>query len=87
MDVTKQVSTNVGQPVKLEFADISNESYRTYTFPTGSVTIVNPVNLNVKRKPEGDSHRLVDADGVAHYVPAGWILLSWKGKNGEAFSF
>jgi uncharacterized protein YegJ (DUF2314 family) len=87
MDVTSAVSTNQGNPVKLEFADISNETYRTYTFPTGSVTIQNPVKLNVKRKAEGDSHRIVDVNGKAYYVPAGWLMLSWEGKNGEAYSF
>jgi len=81
-DVTKQVSST-----KPEFADISNELYREYAFPTGTVRINNPVKLNVKRKPEGDSHRIIDDKGKAYYVPAGWLLLSWEGKNGEAFSF
>lgn len=82
MDVTTQVSAE--KPV---FTDISNEVYRTYYFPTGRVTINNPVKLNVKRKPEGDSHRIVDDKGTAYYVPAGWLLLEWRGKDGEAFSF
>lgn len=82
MDVTAAVSAE--KPV---FTDISNEKYRTYYFPTGNVTIQNPVKLNVKRKPEGDSHRIVDNQGKAYYVPAGWLLLQWEGKDGEAFSF
>jgi hypothetical protein len=86
-DVTSQVSTDKGNPVNLVFADISNEAYRTYYFPTGETTITEPVKLNVKRKPEGDSHRIIDAAGVSHYVPAGWLRLSWKGKNGEAYNF
>jgi hypothetical protein len=88
MDVTSQVSTDKGNPVKLEFADISNEAYRTYAFGGGrSYTITEPVKLNVTRKPNGDSHRIIDAAGVCHYIPAGWIGLSWKGKNGETFNF
>ena len=78
MDVTKQISATAA-----EFADISNEAFRTYTFPNGEVTITNPIKLNVKRKPEGDSHRIIDAESVSHYIPAGWIHLSWKGKTGE----
>lgn len=81
-DVTKEVSSTA--PV---FADISNELYRTYTFPTGEVTINEPVKLSVKRKPEGDSHRIIDAAGNSHYIPAGWLKLSWKGKEGVAYSF
>jgi len=88
MDVTKEVSTNKGNPIALEFADISNESYRTYHFPDGSaVTIYDPLKLNVKRKLNGDSHRIIDANGVSHYIPAGWNHLEWKGKNGEAYNF
>jgi len=85
MDVTKQVSQPKPQ---MDFADISNEEYRSYEFANGGiVTIHEPVKLNVKRKPEGDSHRIIDAAGVSHYIPAGWIHLSWRGKNGEAFNF
>ena len=81
-DVTKQVSANA--PV---FTDISNEKYREYTFPDMVVRVDNPVQLNVKRKPEGDSHRIVDANGKAFYIPAGWRMLAWEGKNGVAYSF
>lgn len=88
MDVTKSVSTDQGNPVKLEFADISNEVFRTYDFGDGRiVTIQNPIKLNVKRKPEGDSHRLIDKAGYSHYVPAGWCHLMWQGKDGTAYNF
>lgn len=82
MDVTKAVSS--AEPV---FTDISNEKYRTYTFPGGTVTINNPVQLNVKRKTDGDSHRIIDAAGKSYYVRAGWLMLEWEGKNGTAYSF
>jgi hypothetical protein len=72
-----------------EFVDISNEIYRTYEFANGGkVTITAPVKLSVRRKPEGDSHRVIDADNVSHYIPAGWIHLFWQGKGGSAqYSF
>jgi hypothetical protein len=86
-DVTTSVSTDQNNPVVLKWADINNEKSRTYTFPTGSVTVLHPVKLNVKRKPEGDSHRLIDAAGISYYIPAGWLMLSWEGKDGTTFSF
>lgn len=61
-----------------KWLDISVESWREYIFPNGAVyRISNPERLNVKRKPEGDSHRVVDALGVVHYIPAGWMALRW----------
>lgn len=77
-DVTKEVSSKPP-----DFVDISNEAWRRYDFPSGHVVIFNPVKLNVKRKTEGDSHRIIDAEGMSHYIPAGWIHLSWKGKAGK----
>jgi hypothetical protein len=74
--------------VPVEFLDISNEAWRTYIFKGGEeVTITAPVKLNVKRKPEGDSHRLIDAAGRSWYIPAGWFAIVWEGKNGPAYSF
>jgi len=88
MDVTTSVSTDKGNPVTLPFADISNEKYRTYDFGNGKTFRIDfPVKLNVKRKPEGDSHRVIDALGRSHYVPAGWIAITWEGKDGTAYSF
>jgi hypothetical protein len=83
-DVTKQVSENVPT-----FTDISNEEFRTYHFPDGSTySITFPVKLNIKRKPEGDSHRLIDSDNVSHYVKAGWNAITWRAKDGgPGYSF
>lgn len=82
-DVTKEVSAS-----KPTFVSIDNEAYRVYDFGNGKqYRIDRPLRLNVKRKPEGDSHRVLDAQGRAHYVPAGWIGLMWEGKTGETFSF
>lgn len=71
----------------LNMYDISAEMYREYTFPDGSVTrIDNPETLYLKDgdHPEigGGSHRVIDLDGVAHYIPRGWIHLKWNNKPG-----
>lgn len=64
----------------LEFADISSELWREYHFLGGeSVRIDTPLKLNVS---ESRGHRIFDAQGVSHYIPAGWIHLEWKVKDG-----
>lgn len=69
----------------LKFKDISTEVSRTYTFPGGeTVTIADPLGLNVS---ESGGHRIEDGAGVAHYIPAGWIHLTWTVKHGPLFSF
>jgi hypothetical protein len=64
-----------------EFTDISSEASRVYNFgQKGFVKINNPVYLSVS--PSG-GHRLFTSDGQSHYVPAGWIQLSWTARPGE----
>ena len=64
-----------------EFADISSEAWREYTFPTGqSIRIEGPLRLNVS---DSGGHRLFDASGVSHYIPAGWVHLQWQAKDGQ----
>jgi hypothetical protein len=71
---------------KHQFTEISSEMYREYTFPAKEggrfvkVRINNPTHLSVS---ESGGHRLLDADGVSHYVPSGWVHLSWKAKEGQ----
>ncbi|MBK3780132.1 hypothetical protein G3A43_07665 [Paraburkholderia aspalathi] len=69
---------------KHTFIDISSELYREYTFPgRGRVSITvridNPTDLSVS---ESGGHRLLDAEGVSHYIPAGWVELRWKARDG-----
>lgn len=65
------------------FTDISGlEEWREYIYPNGAYRISEPVRVHVTRKVNGDSHRLIDADGVRHYVPAGWIAFRFKGEWG-----
>ncbi len=69
---------------KLEWQDINDEASRTYFFANGGqVTIDNPEKLNVKRKENGDSHRVIAA-GASFYIPAGWIAIKWVPKQGAA---
>lgn len=64
-----------------EFADISSEASRTYNFGSkGFVKIDSPLKLSVS--PSG-GHRIFSADGKSHYIPAGWIQLSWAVREGE----
>ena len=69
---------------ELKFHNLEGlEEWREYNFGNGKVfRIEKPVKVHIKRKPEGDSHRLIDAQGVRHYVPAGWIGFSFGGKWG-----
>jgi hypothetical protein len=65
----------------LEFSDISSEESRIYVFPGGdSVILTNPLKLNVSAS---GGHRVFDGFGVSHYIPAGWIHLSWQAKEGK----
>lgn len=59
-----------------KFDDISSEAYREYVFPDHTVTIENPVALNVNYSSGG--HRVWDAQGVSHYIPGGWRELKWE---------
>ena len=78
---------------KLEWLDISNEAWREYTFPGGDVIRVNdPIALNIKRKPEGDSHRIKARDirtqaCRSHYIKAGWLRIEWEGTNPDHFAY
>lgn len=68
------------------WADISTEEIRIYRFGQDQqIAIANPVALAVNQR---GSHRIIDMEGVSHYIPAGWMQLSWKVK-GQApyFSF
>jgi len=75
----------------LIFYDISEELYRTYIYPDGIITIEKPLAVCWKEeyRPFGGSpHRVVDSQGTAHYLPAGWIGMEWqKDDNTPLFRF
>ena len=65
----------------LEFKDVSAEEYREYLFPSGvRVRIETPLKLHVSAS---GGHRIFDALGVSHYIPAGWVHLHWRVKSGS----
>lgn len=78
-----------GEMADAVFTDISGEIYRVYEFseelllnrwirPPFSVTIDKPQWLNVSAS---GGHRVLDLDGVSHYIPCGWKRLYWKSKD------
>jgi len=61
---------------KDNWIDISNEQWRKYRFPDKNVVeIIKPIKLMIS----GNGHRIVDAGGLGHYIPVGWIHLCWCG--------
>jgi hypothetical protein len=65
----------------LEFTDISTEEFRMYEYNNAvKLTIEQPLALNVS---ESGGHRVLDAEGMSHYVPKGWIHLKWKAKDNK----
>lgn len=73
----------------LKFQDISDEQYRSYVFSDGqTVTVESPVAVAVStssvrpRYGSYHSHRVVDNAGTVHYIPAGWLKLTWRNKPG-----
>lgn len=75
-------------PLDMERHDISIEQWREYVWPNaGSTEIVYrieaPETLFIRTTERGDSHRVVDVNGVVHYIPAGWQVMRWKVKPGN----
>lgn len=66
--------------------DLNSEAFREYRFPGGdTVKILEPVKLHVSAS---GGHRVLDGSGRSHYIPAGWIHLSWVARSGhEPFEF
>ncbi|AGR47805.1 hypothetical protein PHIM7_114 [Sinorhizobium phage phiM7] len=62
--------------------DISTERWREYIYHGEdglffSYRIDNPSRLFVKKDQNGDSHRVVDIEGVTHYPKRGWVAIRW----------
>lgn len=65
--------------VMADAIDISSEEYRAYEFGTDKIVrIENPLKL----KLSAAGHRVLDGQGISHYIPKGWHHLSWKAKDG-----
>ena len=65
---------------KLKLNNISSEEWREYNFENSSVLIESPLALNVSKS---GGHRIIDSNGVSHYIPKGWHELKWKPRDGE----
>jgi hypothetical protein len=64
----------------LAFTDITSECWREYIYPDGHVIrIEEPEALNVSKS---GGHRLLDGEGISHYIPKGWRHLKWKVAEG-----
>lgn len=74
---------------RTDWKDISSEEWRMYEFPHGILTIKSPTRLLVCESSKGgDSHRVIDSDGLSYYVPSGWLAIKWKPREGSpAVSF
>jgi hypothetical protein len=58
------------------------ETSRTYRFPNNEfVTITKPQFVIIS----DNGHRLLDGDGISHYVPYGWIELTWGNVDERSF--
>jgi hypothetical protein len=62
-----------------KFVDISCEYLRTYDFGGYTVEIPNPQWLH--RSESG--HYILDDMEVMHFIPDGWMHLTWAVKPGE----
>ena len=76
------LSLRNGTEPALAFTDISTEMWREYVFMQNGVKHVvridYPLYLNVSKT----GHRVLDAQGVSHYIPKGWIHLLWEVSEG-----
>lgn len=61
------------------FTDISSERWREYDFGGVSVRIDDPQYLAVS----DNGHRVLDADGVSHYIGFGGFYFKWQAADGE----
>ncbi|QIG69784.1 hypothetical protein EVB81_215 [Rhizobium phage RHph_I46] len=64
----------------IDISDISSEEYRVYEFQETGIIISNPIALHIRNS---GAHNVITADGETVYVPAGWLCLRWKVKDGE----
>ena len=79
--MTKLTFEHIRVPLESTFKDITSELSRTYRFPEEEfVVITNPVAINVSR---GGGHRVIDEEGKTHYIPKGWIELTWQARDGK----
>lgn len=59
-----------------------SEDWREYRFPNDEYVLIEDVRSLLV---SNNGHRIVDADGFSHYVPKGWIHMTFKASDGEPF--
>lgn len=75
------IPANITSNRGLIFASLENESFRVYEFDGGTqVRIENPVAVSLS---SSGGHRILDGEGVSHYIPPTWIHLYWMVKEGK----
>lgn len=75
---TATVPQTAWEAAGLRRCEITSESWREYVYKDGFVYRVTATRrLYIRKSDAGDSHRAVDADGVVHYIPAGWRVIRW----------
>lgn len=58
--------------------DLTDEEYREYVYPDGTVyRVMHPFFLKREKKDGLDKHRVMTTDMV-HYIKPGWIVVRWK---------
>ena len=79
--MSNQIELSSYEEKELIWNDISGlEAWREYTFPGDGVYRINkPMLINVKRSERGDSHRIIDAAGIRHYIRADWLGFKFGG--------
>ena len=66
---------------KIDLSD--KETVRIYRFPGQEIVTINHPQFVII---SDNGHRLLDADGVSHYVPYGWIELRWGNIGDRSFA-
>jgi len=67
--------------------DISQELYRKYVFGQGgefyTIIVKDPKYLIVS----DNGHRIAGKDNRSHYIPYGWLILTWENVDKDEYQF
>jgi hypothetical protein len=72
----------------MEWSSLAGEEYRTYTFVVDGQKVELQVPGDELNVSASGGHRIKGRDGLAYYIPAGWLWLTWKPKDpSDMFQF
>lgn len=77
---TKHKDVHTLEEKTMKNLDITSEQYRTYHYPDFDYTVQLPQYVILS---DSGTHRVLDAEGVSHWIAAGFKAISWKVKEGE----